>query len=76
MTILCIPHAADLVRGGPGCTLCALEARLAVAMSPKTIIIKDDRYEIRPCEDGTVDILWAGPADSASVIDLTPAKGG
>ncbi len=28
MTILCIPHARDLIRGGDGCTLCALEARL------------------------------------------------
>lgn len=25
-TVLCIPHAQDLVRGGPGCVVCALEA--------------------------------------------------
>jgi hypothetical protein len=28
MTILCIPHAQDLIRGGPGCTICALEKQL------------------------------------------------
>lgn len=26
MTVLCIPHAQDLVRGGPGCVVCVLEA--------------------------------------------------
>ena len=26
MTILCTPHALDLVRGGEGCTICKLEA--------------------------------------------------
>jgi hypothetical protein len=31
MTILCIPHAQDLVRGGPSCDLCAAKAALEVA---------------------------------------------
>jgi hypothetical protein len=31
VTILCIPHAADLVRGGDGCTVCRLERELAEA---------------------------------------------
>jgi len=30
-TILCIPHAKDLVRGGDGCTVCELQTRLAAA---------------------------------------------
>ena len=43
------------------------EARLAEAMRPKEVIIKGDRYQIEPREDGTVNVRWLGVADSASV---------
>lgn len=46
----------------------ALAARLAEAMRPKQVVIKGDRYEIEPCEDGTVNIRWLGTADSADEV--------
>lgn len=43
-----------------------LAGLLATVMRPKEIIIQGNRYEIRPLEDGTVDIIWLGTTEPQS----------
>ena len=73
MTILCTPHALDLVRGGEGCTICKLEAdneRLLLKANSLHDDLHEAEAELAEARNTLTEIkaLVAGPEWTVAVI--------